>query len=187
MDLFASGNENCNKDIDSTNPKNEFSMYKTYSTINKLSDSTTGFTLKSKFMSNFNTIQKGKRLPKDSRVMNFVINLEPEVHEEVIIVTEPYELTWGWLLSQATRLYESYINERRERFTMLETEADSCRFEVANKNKTHKRLIVGLSCETIMFKIPIDYYLSQHDLPLYRLPKNLKLNILFAKMPSSQK
>jgi len=47
--------------------------------------------------------------------------------------------------------------------------------------------VVGLTCVSNEFKVPIDYYLSQHDLPLFRLPENLELNLYFARMPATEK
>ena len=39
-----------------------------------------------------------------------------------------------------------------------------------------------MKSRTAGFQIPVDFYLTQHDLPLFRLPNNLELELQFAKI-----
>jgi len=91
----------------------------------KLNTSSTGFSLKSKMMTNYDSIQKGKSIGDTTKIMKFIINLEPNEYREEIIISEPFELTCGWLLSQVTRQYENYLNKRKESLTIMDTEAGS--------------------------------------------------------------
>lgn len=105
----------------------------------------TGYTLNNKIMNDYGSIQKGKSIGEPLKSMRFIINFEEQSIKEDIIVNEPYELTCGWLLSQVTRIYESYVNKRKETNTLVSsTEAESRESQLSKHQKIQKRLIVGL-------------------------------------------
>lgn len=70
----------------------------------------------------------------------------------------------------------------------METD-DGSRKSAFNTNKkpvVQKRLIVGLKCKPGSFQVPIDYYLTQHDMPLDRLPNGLELDIHFSNIGTNK-
>lgn len=119
-----------------------------------------------------------------STEMCFYISFDNELPSQKIIVSEPSILTWGWLLSEATRTYEDILIKRKESLTNLETEDCSRRSASSSikKNIINKKMIVGLKSKTDEFKIAIDYYLTQHDMPLVNLPNNLDLEVHFSNI-----
>lgn len=135
------------------------------------------------------TLQHKRNLNLSSvKKLTFYVTIEPKLEKEVITVNEPYELTCGWLLSEATRRYERHVGKRKETLTTMDTDYCS-RQSSLHKAKPNipKKLIVGLKSSPGEFKIPIDFYLTQHDLPLYRLPDGLELEAHFACISSAQK
>ena len=84
--------------------------------------SITGVSWNTKEFYNYDSIRKGKPalILKDS--LNFYIYMDSEEHKALITVPEPYEMTWGWLLSEVTRLYDIYISKRKESMSSLDTD-----------------------------------------------------------------
>jgi hypothetical protein len=73
--------------------------------------------------------------------------------------------------------------------TSRTTEAESSRSlsSCYKKSLVQKKLIVGLKSRNGQGMIPVDYYLTQHDLPLNRLPNELELMPYFMSISKKQK
>lgn len=137
----------------------------------------------------YDSFGKSSVVSKQEAAMKIYVNLDWDDYSEEITISEPNELTCGWLLSEVTRRYEGYLNKRKESLTSMETD-DGSRKSGFNSNKkpvVQKRLIVGLKWKPGSFQVPIDYYLTQHDLPLSRLPNGLELDIHFSNIGTSKK
>jgi serine/threonine protein kinase len=108
---------------------------------------------------------------------------------EEISIPHPQELTWGWLHSEVTRMYEGYLNKRNELLSNSDTENSSTSSPNSSprKSKCNKRLISALKIKGEGFNLPLDYYLTQHELLLDRLPDRLDLELHFAWIGHSKR
>ena len=87
---------------------------------------------------------------------------------EKINIPEP-DLTVGWLLSEVTRRYDSYFEEK---------------YDKNGKERKAKKVIVGLKCA--LFYPTLDKYLSELDNPLAPIKHKTTFTVHYAKMSNEE-
>ena len=101
--------------------------------------SSTGVSYNTKEFYNYDSIQKGKPAILSTEALNFYVYMDSDGYKSHIVIPEPYEMTWGWLLSEVTRLYDIYISKRKESLSSIDTDYWSKRSQSSSKkSKVHK-------------------------------------------------
>ncbi|CAI2364187.1 unnamed protein product [Moneuplotes crassus] len=183
---------NCKEDSENLNKE----IYKIlFSDLNKVKSSKTGFHGASPELS-LEALQKKSKITEGEHSGKiFIVKYGDDLPDKAIIVNKknheeqkdphgdgPNELTCGWLISEVIRTYEEYFEKRSESLTSQDTQYCSklSSYSSPRKDNSQRKLIIGLKVAGEGYNLPIDFYLTQFDLPLSRLPDYLELNAQYS-------